>query len=161
MQHLGISAFQSSKVEVNGTHLLSLLNAYVFALQGTSELQEVHGEDDKAQVSYPEFLDMFDEPNWGFGILSTLTKLEQGDHVRHDGVICAGCAYTIIGPRFKETTKNFNLCSTCYSEGKVPADVKLDEYVFKEYGSEAEAMRDRFKFFGMNKQTNTQVPQTV
>lgn len=120
----------------------------------------MHGEDDKVQVSYPEFKNMFDDPNWGFGILNTLVKLEQGDRVRHDGVTCAACDYVIIGPRFKETTKKFSLCSTCYSEGKVPAHVKLDEYVFKEYGSEAEATWDRFNFFSSSKQLNTQ-PQAA
>lgn len=130
---------------------------FIVFLQGTSELAELHGDDDKVQVSYPEFEDMFDEPNWGFGILSTLVKLETGDCVRHDGITCAACNYVIIGPRFKESTKNFNLCATCYSEGKVPADLKLDEYVFKEYSNEGDAMRDRFKFFGSSKSLSTPV----
>lgn len=124
-------------------------------LKGTSELAEVHGDDDKVQLSFPEFLEMFDEPNWGFGILRTLVKLEQCDRVRHDGIVCAACHYVIIGLRFKETTKNFNLCSTCYSEGKVPIEVKLEEYVFKEYSSEGEAMRDRFKLFNSSKPDTT------
>ncbi|KAG0606542.1 hypothetical protein M758_9G149400 [Ceratodon purpureus] len=137
-------------------HYMKFLRAIYLPTQGTSELAEMHGEDDKVQVSYPEFKGMFDDPNWGFGILNILVKLEQGDRVRHNGVTCAACDYVIIGPLFKETTKKFSLCSTCYSEGKVPAHVKLDEYVFKEYGSEAEATWDRFNFFGSSKQLNTQ-----
>jgi hypothetical protein len=26
---------------------------------------------------------MFNDPDWGFGILSTLVKLEESDHIRH------------------------------------------------------------------------------
>lgn len=132
------------------------LRAIYLPTQGASELAEIHGEDDKVQVSYPEFKNMFDDPNWGFGILLTLVKLEQGDRIRHDGVTCGACDYVIIGSRFKETTKKFNLCSTCYSEGKVPANVKLDEYVFKEYSTELGATWDRFNFFGSSKQSNAQ-----
>lgn len=137
-------------------YYMKLLRAIYLPTQGTSELAEVHGEDDKVQVSFPEFRGMFDDPNWGFGILSTLVKLEQVDRVRHNGVLCGACDYVIVGPRFKEITKKFNLCSTCYSEGKVPAHVKLDEYVFKEYSTEAEGTWGRFNFFGSSKQLNAQ-----
>jgi hypothetical protein len=34
-----------------------------------SELAEVRGDAEKVQVSYPEFLNMFNDTNWGFGIL--------------------------------------------------------------------------------------------
>ena len=103
-------------------------------------MMEVHGEDDTASISFPEFLEMFDDLDWGFGIMNTLVKLEAGDRVRHGRLTCAVCSYPIIGPRFKEVNSRFSLCSICYSEGKVPVAFKQEEYRFKEYGSETEAM---------------------
>jgi len=61
-----------------------------------NELAEVRGDAEKVQVSYPEFLNRFNDTNWGFGILNTLVKLETGDYVQHTGVTCATCNYIII-----------------------------------------------------------------
>jgi hypothetical protein len=47
-------------------------------------------------------------------------------------------------------TKNFNMCPTCYSEGKVTANINLEEYVFREYSSKADIM-DQFKIFSSKK----------
>lgn len=110
-------------------------------------MMEVHSYDDQASISFPEFLDLFDDSDWGFGILNVLVKLEASDRVRHSGQACVVCSYPITGPWFKEVTENFSLCSLCYSEGKVPSSSKKDEYCFKEYNSEAEAVRDRLRFF--------------
>ncbi|KAE8680392.1 ATP binding microtubule motor family protein, putative isoform 1 [Hibiscus syriacus] len=83
----------------------------------------------------------------GFGIMSTLLKLETGDRNRHGRQVCSVCRYPVIGSRFKEVKSHFSLCNQCYSEGKVPPSFKQDEYKFKEYGSEAEAMKDKCMCF--------------
>lgn len=114
---------------------------------GVSELMELHGEPDETLISYDDFLEIFDDPDWGFGILKTLVKLESGDRIRHDRHSCSTCRYPIIGSRFKETKHGFSLCSKCYSEGKVPSTCKQEEYRFKEYGRESEAMKDKCKCF--------------
>ena len=44
----------------------------------------------------------------------------------------------------------WGLCSICYSEGKVPMAFKQEEYRFKEYGSETEAMKDKLKLFSLH-----------
>eukprot|EP00249_Psilotum_nudum_P005583 c19034_g1_i1 orf=675-3197(+) len=126
---------------------IGLLHAIYLPSQAGSDRMELHGEDDQASISYPEFLELFDDPNSGFGVLSILAKLETSDRVRHTGHTCAACAYPIIGPRFKEVTSNFSLCSFCYSEGKVHAAAKQDAYCFKEYNSETEAVKDMLLFF--------------
>lgn len=89
------------------------------------------------------------DPDWGFGIMSTLLKLEAGDRNRHGRHVCSVCRYPIIGSRFKEVKSHFSLCNQCYSEGKVPPNFKQDEYKFKEYGSEAEAMKDKCMCFNL------------
>lgn len=124
-----------------------LLRAIYIPKQGVSDLMEVRGEDDQASISFPEFLDMFNDPDWGFGIINVLIKLEASDRVRHSGQTCAVCSYPITGPWFKEVSANFSLCSLCYSEGKVPISAKREEYCFKEYNSETEAVKDKLSFF--------------
>ena len=122
---------------------IKFLRAIYVPSHGVSEMLEVHGEADSSMVSFKEFLVMFDDPDWGFGIMSTLMKLESGDRNRHGHYVCSVCRYPIIGSRFKEIKSHFSLCNQCYSEGKVPPAFKQDEYIFKEYGSEAEAMKDK------------------
>ncbi|GJN08369.1 hypothetical protein PR202_ga26280 [Eleusine coracana subsp. coracana] len=93
---------------------------------------------------------MFNDPDWGFGIMSTLVKLEESDHIRHGRHTCSICRYPIIGSRFKETKHSFSLCNRCYSEGKVPSAFKLEEYRFKEYGNESEALIDKCMCFNLH-----------
>ncbi|KAM7272042.1 hypothetical protein ACFE04_031256 [Oxalis oulophora] len=128
---------------------IKLLRAIYIPSQGISEMLEVHGEADSTLVTFNEFVVMFDDRDWGFGVMSTLLKLEAGDRNRHGKHVCSVCRYPIIGSRFKEMKSHFGLCNQCYSEGKVPPSLKQDDYKFKEYGSEAEAMKDKCACFNM------------
>ncbi|XP_027094090.2 uncharacterized TPR repeat-containing protein At1g05150-like [Coffea eugenioides] len=133
---------------------IKLLRAIYIPSQGVSEMLEIHGEMDTSPVSLTEFLAMFDDQDWGFGIMSTLLKLEIGDRNRHGRHICATCRYPIIGSRFKEMKSHFSLCSQCYSEGKVPPACKQEEYRFKEYVSEAEAVKDKCLWFNWHSKSS-------
>ncbi|XVF73852.1 hypothetical protein PTKIN_Ptkin13bG0014800 [Pterospermum kingtungense] len=135
--------------KVDAVQYIKLLRAIYVPSHGVSEMLEVHGETDSSVVSFSEFLVMFDDPDWGFGIMSTLLKLESGDRNRHGRQVCSVCRYPIIGSRFKEVKSHFSLCNQCYSEGKVPPSFKQDEYKFKEYGSETEAMKDKCMCFNL------------
>ncbi|KAK0577075.1 hypothetical protein LWI29_027531 [Acer saccharum] len=130
---------------------IKLLRAIYLPSHGVSEMMEVHGETetDSLMVSYSEFLAMFDDPDWGFGIMSTMVKLETGDRNRHGRHVCSVCRYPIIGSRFKEVKAHFSLCNQCYSEGKVPPSFKQEEYKFKEYGSESDAVKDKCMCFSL------------
>jgi hypothetical protein len=79
-----------------------------------------------------------------------LVKLEESDHIRHGRHTCSICQYPIIGSRFKEAKHSFSLCNRCYSEGKVPSAFKLEEYRFKEYGNESEALIDKCMCFNLH-----------
>ncbi|XP_057533850.1 uncharacterized TPR repeat-containing protein At1g05150-like [Amaranthus tricolor] len=131
---------------------MKLLRAIYIPVHGSSEILEIHGGTDTSMMSMTEFLVMFDDPEFGYGILSTLLKLETGDRVRHGHYVCAVCRYPIIGSRFKEVKAQFSLCNQCYSEGKVPSTVKQEEYSFREYQREAEAAKDKLKCFGFQKE---------
>ncbi|XP_008811839.1 uncharacterized TPR repeat-containing protein At1g05150-like [Phoenix dactylifera] len=133
---------------------IKLLRAVYIPSHGVSDMFELHGESDPSMVSYAEFLEMFNDPDWGFGILGTLVKLEAGDRIRHGRHTCSICRYPIIGSRFKETKYRFSLCNRCYSEGKVPSDCKQEEYRFKEYGSESEAMKDKCMCFNLHSKSS-------
>ncbi|KAG2698458.1 hypothetical protein I3760_07G152100 [Carya illinoinensis] len=135
--------------KVDAVRYIKFLRAIYVPSHGISEMLEVHGETDASMVRYSEFLVMFDDSDWGFGIMSTLLKLETGDRNRHGHHVCSVCRYPIIGSRFKEMKSHFSLCNQCYSEGKVPSTYKQEEYRFKEYGSEAEAMKDKCLCFNM------------
>ncbi|KAE9617592.1 hypothetical protein Lal_00034563 [Lupinus albus] len=135
--------------KVDATLYIKLLRAVYVPSQGVSELLEIHGDSDTSMVSFSEFLVMFDDPDWGFGIMPTLVKLETGDRNRHGNTVCSVCCYPIIGSRFKEVKSHFSLCNQCYSEGKVPSTFKQEEYKFKEYGNEAEAMKDKCMCFNL------------
>ncbi|KAF6136435.1 hypothetical protein GIB67_028654 [Kingdonia uniflora] len=135
---------------------MKLLRAIYIPSQGVSEMLEVHGEADVSSISFPEFVVMFDDPDWGFGIMTILVKLESGDRTRHGHHACSICRYPIIGSRFKEMKSHFSLCNQCYSEGKVPSTYKQEEYTFKEYGSESEAMKDKCMFFSSNSKKSSE-----
>ncbi|KAK2660649.1 hypothetical protein Ddye_007182 [Dipteronia dyeriana] len=130
---------------------IKLLRSIYLPSHGVSEMMEVHRETetDSSMVSYSDFLVMFDDPDWGFGIMSTMVKLETGDRNRHGRHVCSVCRYPIIGSRFKEVKAHFNLCNQCYSEGKVPPSFKQEEYKFKEYGSESDAVKDKCMCFSL------------
>ncbi|RVX14974.1 putative TPR repeat-containing protein [Vitis vinifera] len=134
---------------------IKLLRAIYIPSHGVSEMLEVHGEADVSMVSLSEFLLMFDDPDWGFGIMSSLVKLETGDRTRHGRYACSVCRYPIIGSRFKEMKSHFSLCNQCYSEGKVPSTFKQEEYRFKEYGSESEAMKDKCLCFNLQSKSSS------
>jgi tetratricopeptide (TPR) repeat protein len=135
--------------KADAVRYIKLLRAIYVPSHGVSEILELHGDSDASLVSYSEFLVMFDDPDWGFGIMSTLLKLETGDRNRHGRYVCAVCRYPVIGSRFKEIKCHFSLCNQCYSEGKVPSTYKQEEFRFKEYGSEAEAMKDKCMCFNV------------
>ncbi|KAL3845290.1 hypothetical protein ACJIZ3_002693 [Penstemon smallii] len=127
---------------------IKLLRAIYIPSHGISEILEIHGEVDNSLVSSTEFFTMFDDREWGFSIISTLLRLENGDRNRHGRHVCATCRYPIIGSRFKEMKYRFSLCSQCYCEGKVPSTCKQEEeYRFKEYANEAEAVKDKCLWF--------------
>ncbi|GAA0155173.1 hypothetical protein LIER_12958 [Lithospermum erythrorhizon] len=134
---------------------IKLMRVIYIPSHGMSEMLEIHGETDFSTISLQEFLVMFDDPEWGFGVMSTLLKLESGDRNRHGSHICATCRYPIIGSRFKEMKSRLSLCSQCYSEGKVPPSCKQEEYGFKEYASESEAVKDRCTWFGLHSKNST------
>lgn len=134
---------------------IKLLRAIYIPSHGMSEILEIHGESDSTMVSFTEFLGMFDDPEWGFGIMSGLVKLESVDRNRHGNHVCAVCRYPVIGSRFKEMKSHISLCSQCYSEGKVPPTFKLEEYKFKEYASEAEAMKDKCMWFSLHSKSSS------
>ncbi|KAJ3693413.1 hypothetical protein LUZ60_008893 [Juncus effusus] len=129
---------------------IKLLRAVYIPSNSISEMLEMHGESDPTMVPYHEFLDMFNDSDWGFGVLTTLVKLEEGDRIRHGRFTCSMCRYPIVGSRFKETKHRFSLCNKCYSQGKVPSVYNLEEYSFKEYGKESDALRDKCLCFNLN-----------
>ncbi|KAL5778136.1 hypothetical protein ACOSP7_011062 [Xanthoceras sorbifolium] len=135
--------------KVDAVTYIKFLRAIYLPSHGVSELMEIHGDTDSSMVSFSEFLVMFDDPDWGFGIMSTLVKLETGDRNRHGRHVCSVCRYPIIGSRFKEVKAHFSLCNQCYSEGKVPPSFRQEEYKFKEYGSESEAVKDKCTCFSL------------
>ncbi|KAF9591860.1 hypothetical protein IFM89_008906 [Coptis chinensis] len=99
---------------------------------------------------------MFDNPDCGFGIMDTLVNLENGDTIRYCNFSCFVCHYLITGSYFKETKSHFNLCSKCYSEGKVSSTIKSVKCSFKEYGNEAEAIKDKCTILNLHSRTCSQ-----
>ncbi|KAJ0086646.1 hypothetical protein Patl1_09248 [Pistacia atlantica] len=97
--------------KIDAVRYIKLLRAIYVPSQGVSEMMEVHGEADSSTVSFTEFLVMFDDPDWGFGIMTALLKLETGDRSRHGRHACSVCRYPIIGSRFKEMKSHFSLCN--------------------------------------------------
>lgn len=141
---------------VDALTYIKLLRAVYVPTQGASEMLEIHGEADLSTISFPEFVMMFDDSDWGFGIMTTMVKLETKDRTRHGKYACSVCRYPIIGSRFKEMKSHFSLCNQCYSQGKVPSTFKQDEYKFKEYASEAEAMKDKCMFFSLQSKNTSE-----
>ncbi|KAI8549430.1 hypothetical protein RHMOL_Rhmol06G0023700 [Rhododendron molle] len=128
--------------KVDAQQDIKLLRAIYIPSHGMSEILEIHGETDSAMVSFTEFLAMFDDPDWGFGVMSGLVKLESVDRNLYGNHVCSICCYPVIGSWFKEMKSLFSLSSQCYSGGKVPPTFKLEEYKFKKYASASEAMKD-------------------
>ncbi|GMH16688.1 hypothetical protein Nepgr_018529 [Nepenthes gracilis] len=122
--------------KVDAARYIKLLRSIYFPAHGIIEMPDIHGEADASTVSLNDFLLMLDDPEWGFGVMSTLVSLENGDRTRHGSHVCSVCRYPILGSRFKEINSGFNLCNQCYSEGKVPSAATLEGYTFKEYGTE-------------------------
>ncbi|GMH23402.1 hypothetical protein Nepgr_025245 [Nepenthes gracilis] len=137
----------SQLTKSDAARYIKVLRAIYLPSHAVSELLEIHGDPDSSTLSSTEFLAMFDDRDWGFGIMSTLLKLESGDRTRHGRHFCSVCRYPIIGSRFKEVKSKFNLCNHCYSQGKVPSSAKLEQYTFKEYERESDAVKDKLTFF--------------
>lgn len=122
----------SSKIrKTDARRFIKLLKVIYIPSVGVNEMLEIQDDTDESMVSLTEFLTMFDDPGGGFGIMSTLLKLETGK--RNGSYVCATCRSAIIGSRFKEIESHFSLCSYCYSEGKVPSTSEQEEYIFREY----------------------------
>ncbi|XP_078444279.1 putative TPR repeat-containing protein At1g05150 [Wolffia australiana] len=138
------------------TYLNTLRAIFIPSLgAGAGDVMEIgRNSPDFSVVSFPEFIEMFDDPERGFKILSTLVKLELRDRKRHGGYYCSTCRYPIIGSRFKEITQGFSLCSYCYSEGRVPSAFNLEEYSFKEYETETDTMKDKCVCFQFHPKSN-------
>lgn len=147
--------------KMDSQRYIKLLRAIYIPSHGASEILEIHGDVDTSLVSFQEFLVMFDDLDWGFGIMNTLLKLEVGDRNRHGNHCCATCRYPIIGSRFKEMKSHISLCSQCYSEGKVPPSCKQEEYKFKEYASESDAVKDKCMWFGMHSKSSSPTATTT
>ncbi|KAK1360595.1 Tetratricopeptide-like helical [Heracleum sosnowskyi] len=143
--------------KVDALRYIKVLRSIYIPSYGISEMLEIHGETDVSLISLTEFLVMFDDPDWGFGIMSTLLKLESGDRNRHGRHACCICRYPVIGSRFREMKSHFSLCSQCYSEGKVPPNSKQEEYRFKEYASESDAMKDKCMWFRVHSKNSSPV----
>ncbi|OAY71103.1 putative TPR repeat-containing protein [Ananas comosus] len=102
--------------------------------QSFSDPVELGGqEEDRAKILFSEFVGIFDDADRGFGILPIVIKLEAMDNARNSWQACGVCKYRIGGLMFKEIACHFWLCSSCYSERKVPSAFRKDEYVFQEY----------------------------
>ncbi|XP_071696123.1 uncharacterized TPR repeat-containing protein At2g32450-like [Rutidosis leptorrhynchoides] len=117
------------------------------SVNSVNENLVIHGEMDDSLISLPEFLVMFDDQDSGFGVMSTLLKLEMSDRNRGGKHTCSVCKYPIIGSRFKEMKLKFSLCSQCYSEGKVAPNFKQEEYKFREYTNGSEAVKEKCMWF--------------
>ncbi|XP_010469583.1 PREDICTED: uncharacterized TPR repeat-containing protein At2g32450-like [Camelina sativa] len=148
----------SQITKMEAVRYIKLLRAIYIPSQGMSEMLEVHGgaTDDTSTVTFNQFLGMYDDSEWGFGIMSTVVKLETRDRNRHGNQVCSVCRYPVIGSRFKEVKTGFSLCNQCYSEGKIPPTFKQqEEYKFREYGSEVEAMKAKCVCFSMQSHKRT------
>ncbi|XP_072969244.1 uncharacterized TPR repeat-containing protein At2g32450-like [Typha angustifolia] len=127
--------FKGQISKVDASVYFRYLRFIYFHSQAFSDLLEINAQEDEEcpKISFPEFIGMFDDGDFGFGILPTVLKLEAGEkkvcQARHT---CSVCRYRINGLMFKETTCDFSLCSSCYSECKVPSVFKKDEYKFTE-----------------------------
>ncbi|KAK9136255.1 hypothetical protein Syun_015585 [Stephania yunnanensis] len=130
--------------KVDAMAYIRLLRAiYIPSAEPSDVMEEQEENDTFSTISYSEFLEFFDDPESGFGIMNTLVKLETGDRIRQGYHVCSVCQYPIIGYRFKEVKSHFNLCSQCYSEGKVPSSFNQEEYKFKEYGAKYESATEK------------------
>ncbi|PKU76137.1 putative TPR repeat-containing protein [Dendrobium catenatum] len=109
------------------------LRMVYFPSRPFSDQMEISKEGDSIGISFHEFINMFDNIYHGFGIMSTLLKLEKGAKARRSRHSCGVCRYRISKIMFKEVKAKFCVCANCYSECKVPSAFENeDEYRFKE-----------------------------
>ncbi|XP_042509852.1 uncharacterized TPR repeat-containing protein At2g32450-like [Macadamia integrifolia] len=84
---------------------------YLSSPQGYRDQLVVHVEEDEnTMVSFPEFLQIFDDHRRGFGIFSTLVNLEIHGRFRRDEHSCDVCRYPMLRRRFKIRIYLFSLC---------------------------------------------------
>ncbi|ONK72523.1 uncharacterized protein A4U43_C04F20300 [Asparagus officinalis] len=100
---------------------------------GFTELIGINGGGEDVNIPFREFIDWFDDPDQGFGVMSSLVKLEAGDRARRGKYSCGVCKYRVGGLMLKEISSHFCLCASCYSECRVPFAFQKEEYKFKEY----------------------------
>ncbi|KAK1314181.1 putative TPR repeat-containing protein [Acorus calamus] len=114
---------------------IKILRAVYVPSHGVSDMMEVHGESDASKISFPEFLAMFDDPDWGFGILSTLVKLEEGDRKRHGRHICAICRYPIVDRGLKRQGHDLAYAIGATARGRYPWHSSKKNTVSKSMGA--------------------------
>ncbi|MCO5555594.1 hypothetical protein L7F22_009139 [Adiantum nelumboides] len=76
-------------------YMKTLTAAYLCSLKEQIDLVEITREEgDRTSISYPEFVELFDDIEWGFGILNILARLETAkNRVRHGRQTCSVYSY--------------------------------------------------------------------
>ncbi|KAH7685416.1 EF-hand-containing protein [Dioscorea alata] len=126
--------YQGEIAKVDAAVYLRYMRAIYYPSQMLTDVLEGYEEEhEKMMISFHEFVDMFDDIDCGFGIMNALMKLEDAEKVYNKSKQCCSvCKYRITGLMFRETSSKFRLCSSCYSECKVPKAFQKEEYKFKE-----------------------------
>lgn len=116
---------------------LKYLRLVYFPSKGFTDLMGLYegDEEESEEISYHEFVSKIEDEEYGFGAMSTLVKLEKAGKRIKGFHRCGVCKYGISGLMFKETTAGFCLCSSCYSEGRIPCLFRRELYKFKECNS--------------------------
>ncbi|KAK3272338.1 hypothetical protein CYMTET_19359 [Cymbomonas tetramitiformis] len=72
-----------------------------------------------------------------FPYLNELRKIEKCEGVVHEAMKCAVCRCQIVGVRYLCVNAQFNLCSHCFADARIPVDnVGHEEYLFREHTRE-------------------------